>query len=67
MSDDAAKLDPRLEFIKSRIISCFPKLVGSKLDKSLSSDEIRYEICYNLFISLLTVSFNVNDFLTETL
>lgn len=43
MADDGpSKSDARFEHIKERIASGFPKLAGSKLDKMLLADEIRY-------------------------
>jgi hypothetical protein len=43
MSDEKgeAKADSRIDNIKDRIASAFPKLAGAKLDKILVADEIR--------------------------
>ena len=38
---DEDKKDVRLDYIKDRIGSAFPKLVGVKLDKLLAADEVR--------------------------
>ncbi len=39
--DGEKKLDLRFNFIKDKISAAFPKLAGPKLDKLLSTDEIR--------------------------
>ena len=36
------KFDPRCVFLKEKIAAGFPKLAGSKLDKLLATDEVRY-------------------------
>ncbi len=43
MSDEKsdAKSDKRVDYLKDRISSGFPKLAGAKLDKLLSTDEVR--------------------------
>lgn len=38
---DEAKNDARLDYIKERIASGFPKLAGTKLDKLLAADEVK--------------------------
>ena len=40
-SSDGKQEDERFAAIKARIDSCFPKLVGPKLDKLLLTDENR--------------------------
>ncbi len=44
MADEAdrAWADPKFEYIKDRICTAFPKLVGTKLDKLLASEDVRY-------------------------
>src|SRR4051794_10718780 len=39
------KSDARIDYIKNRIANGFPKLAGSKLEKLLGTDEIRYNNC----------------------
>lgn len=34
--------DKRVDYLKARIATGFPKLAGSKLDKLLAGDEIKY-------------------------
>eukprot|EP01035_Chromulina_nebulosa_P017813 gene17813-23423_t len=42
MSDDfVERKDPRVDYLKNRISYGFPKLAGPKLDKTLSTDEIK--------------------------
>jgi hypothetical protein len=36
------KVDARCAYLKDKIAAGFPKLAGSRLDKMLATDEIRY-------------------------
>lgn len=55
MGDDGeAKADKRFDHIKDRIAFGFPKLAGSKLDKALAAEEVRYET-----YTLTTIVFDV--------
>eukprot|EP01041_Mallomonas_annulata_P000386 gene386-700_t len=46
MGDDSDRVwaDPKFEYIKDRICSAFPKLVGPKLDKLLATDDVKESI-----------------------
>ena len=41
MGDEPEKKDGRVDYIKDRISSGFPKLAGAKLDKMLGADDVR--------------------------
>lgn len=47
------KVDVRCAYLKDKIASGFPKLAGAKLDKLLSTDEVRYHFSSVFLISLI--------------
>ena len=50
---DESKVDKRIDYIKDRISQGFPKLAGSKLDKMLATDEIKYVYTFYEFFYIL--------------
>jgi hypothetical protein len=49
MAEEFHKADPRFDYIKERISSAFPKLLGPKFDKQITADDVRLVDCIQVY------------------